>query len=319
MNQPTARRILRFVAPVGVLAAAIIPFAAYRSRLPGQVASHWNPRGVADGAMSFTALFVVSLAVALVAAWLSIMAAARPGSDRVMFGASVTMFLAATAGGLLILTARVNLHRSPWQMVPGPALWMIAVALIVAGAAAWLVATAAARLRPVTEVVPRDLALPGVAGEKVMWTQQIFCRWFLIAGLVCGVGAVFSAIRPVDGAAMLLPGLLVFLGLTFVVMSSVSVRADDGGLHLAYGPMHWPRQRIVLSRIAAAEAIDLRPTQWGGWGYRGSLRIFKRAAVVLRGGPGLRLDLRNGARFAVSIDDPATGAAVLNRAITLRP
>jgi hypothetical protein len=52
--------------------------------------------------------------------------------------------------------------------------------------------------------------------------------------------------------------------------------------------------------------------QWGGWGYRGSLKLMKQAAVVLRAGPGLRLDMTGGRVFVVTIDDPGTAAALLN-------
>ena len=38
----------------------------------------------------------------------------------------------------------------------------------------------------------------------------------------------------------------------------------------------------------------------------------KRAAVVLRAGPGLRLDLKDGKIFAITIDNPETPAQLLN-------
>jgi hypothetical protein len=47
------------------------------------------------------------------------------------------------------------------------------------------------------------------------------------------------------------------------------------------------------------------------FGYRGSLLVFGSAAVVRRG-PALRLSLRDGKTFLVTVDDAATGAALLN-------
>lgn len=38
----------------------------------------------------------------------------------------------------------------------------------------------------------------------------------------------------------------------------------------------------------------------------------KQAAVVLRAGPCIRLDLRNGKVFVVTIDNPETAVALLN-------
>lgn len=48
------------------------------------------------------------------------------------------------------------------------------------------------------------------------------------------------------------------------------------------------------------------------FGYRGSLALFGAAAVILRPGPALRLTLRDGKTFLVTVDYAATGAALLN-------
>ncbi|MGO9672471.1 MAG: hypothetical protein ACLPS1_28540, partial [Streptosporangiaceae bacterium] len=74
-----------------------------------------------------------------------------------------------------------------------------------------------------------------------------------------------------------------------------------------------------LPRITAAERIDLKPMQWGGWGYRGSRTAFGRAAVVLRGGDAIRLRLTDGSEFAVTVDDAATGAALLTDLLSGAP
>jgi len=94
--------------------------------------------------------------------------------------------------------------------------------------------------------------------------------------------------------------------------SRIRVTADHTGLTVRYGFLGWPRTRVPIQRIAAARAIDIRPTEWGGWGYRGNLTLMRRAAVVLRAGPGIRLDLHDGKVFAVTIDDPDIPARLLN-------
>lgn len=50
----------------------------------------------------------------------------------------------------------------------------------------------------------------------------------------------------------------------------------------------------------------------------GSLKVMKQAAMVIRGGDGIRLDLIGGLVFVVSVDDAATGASVLQAAIAAR-
>lgn len=113
--------------------------------------------------------------------------------------------------------------------------------------------------------------------------------------------------------------MLIAIGLLVALFSTVRVTADDRGVTVGYGPGSLIRQKFEIERIAAVSAIDVRPLKWGGWGYRGSLRIIRRAAAVMRGGPGLRLDLRNGAVFVVTVDNPEQPAAILTRSIQPTP
>jgi hypothetical protein len=69
---------------------------------------------------------------------------------------------------------------------------------------------------------------------------------------------------------------------------------------------------IDLGRIAQATTTDVVPMQWGGWGYRGSLRLFGKAAIILRGGEGLRLDLVDGKKLLVALDGAEQAAGVVN-------
>jgi hypothetical protein len=78
------------------------------------------------------------------------------------------------------------------------------------------------------------------------------------------------------------------------------------------------RTGVALRDVVQAEAIDIRPLEWGGWGYRGSLRLMGRAAVVLRAGPGVRLELRGGRVLAVTVDDAETAAGLLNDLVARR-
>lgn len=63
------------------------------------------------------------------------------------------------------------------------------------------------------------------------------------------------------------------------------------------------------ARARRAEAVDLTAFNFG---YRGSLAVFGSATVALRRGPALSLILRDRKAFTVTVDDAATGAALLN-------
>ena len=105
---------------------------------------------------------------------------------------------------------------------------------------------------------------------------------------------------------------LVLAGAAVAMLATIRVTADPHGLTVAYGPFGWPRTAIPLDRIDRAQVIDVRPMRHGGWGYRGSLRMFRTAAVVLRAGPGIEVDLTDGRRFVVTVDDAEAGAGTIN-------
>lgn len=139
--------------------------------------------------------------------------------------------------------------------------------------------------------------------------------FMVLSAAVMVSGLVIAAIGPIRWIGLV----LVVAGLVLLGFSSLSVVLDDEALNLAYGPFGWPRQRFDRSSIVSASAVQVQPMRWGGWGYRGSLRLFGRAAVILRAGPGLRILLDNDREFVVTVDDPETPAAALNHESPLPP
>lgn len=112
---------------------------------------------------------------------------------------------------------------------------------------------------------------------------------------------------------------LAVLGLAALPFTSIGVTIDERGLRVEYGMLRWPVSRVGLEEIEQVTAIDLRPAQWGGWGYRGSRAVLKRAAVVLRAGPAIEMELVGGRRFAVTVDDAEVGARALQQLVRLLP
>jgi hypothetical protein len=102
----------------------------------------------------------------------------------------------------------------------------------------------------------------------------------------------------------------VFVLIAFFALISfrVDVRVLEGtkgrSLVILYGPGGLLRQRIDAREILSASCEQLSPFTSGGWGYRGSLRFMKRAALVTRGGDALALSLTGGRTFHVTVDDP---------------
>ena len=109
----------------------------------------------------------------------------------------------------------------------------------------------------------------------------------------------------------------VVVSVVVVQFRRITVTVDKTHLRTAFGSPGWVRVRIPLADIERLEYVpDLRPVRYGGWGYRGSLRLLKKAAVILRRGPGVIFALRGDRRYIVTVDDAETLAQTVQARIT---
>ena len=91
----------------------------------------------------------------------------------------------------------------------------------------------------------------------------------------------------------------------------LDVTVSAAGVTIAYGLKGWPWQHIDLGDIVGAGAERVGWRSSGGLGYRGSLRLFKEARVLVRHGECLRLDMVRGHRLWVSVDQAGGAVAAL--------
>ena len=148
------------------------------------------------------------------------------------------------------------------------------------------------------------------AGERAVWTGRARARWaWPAAVLLVAGGALTGTVAARWGVAVpLLAAGVLMLGFT-----AVRVTVAARGVTVGYGPLGLRLTRIPLRRIASAAAVERTGFSFG---YRGSLLVSGAAAVAVRRGPALRLTLRDGKTFLVTVDDAVTGAALLNDLIT---
>jgi hypothetical protein len=110
---------------------------------------------------------------------------------------------------------------------------------------------------------------------------------------------------------------VVVLTMAFVVFLfwKVIVRVvetpEGRALEILYGPGGFVRQTFGPDDLEEAYARDFSFAQMGGWGYRGSLRLLRQAALVTRRGEALELILRGKRRFIVTVNEPAEFVAAL--------
>jgi hypothetical protein len=146
----------------------------------------------------------------------------------------------------------------------------------------------------------------------VTWTAE--ARWAVPVAL--GVVAFGVGLSLLVGVA--LPAAVsVAAAIAIVQFRHIAVTVDETHLRTAFA---WPgfiRVRIPLADIERLEYVpDLRPVRYGGWGYRGSLRLLKKAAVVLRRGPGVIFALTGERRYIVTVDDAETLAQTVQAKMT---
>lgn len=315
-----------------LLATMVAVPAALWSRLPPRLADHWTLAGTADGSMprlvTLLTLGVIAVpgAALFLAGWLAGRRGGpggrpRPGRTPRVAAAGVMavglmaigLFLTAMATGSVLLISVVNLGRGGLRSDSvGPG----AMPLLVAGSALVTVFSGLILRRyggfgaTDGEEPPARLGLQ--AGERAVWSGRARARWALPAGvLLIAAGALTRVLAAHWGLTIV----LVLTGVLMLGFTSVRVRVAARGVSVSYGVLGLRLTRIRRSRIASAAAVELRSFSFG---YRGSLLLFGSAAVILRRGPALRLTLRDGKTFIVTVDDAATGAALLNDLISAR-
>ena len=152
------------------------------------------------------------------------------------------------------------------------------------------------------------------------WTGTCSSKGFALMGLgftliyvaLSGFYLLTSRNTPTPGwVGWLLVFVGLFIGVSGYVLSSLRVEVTDEAVAVRFGPTGWPQRRIPMDQIEAAEAIMVDPLKWGGWGYRW-MPWTKASAAVIRKGPGIELQLKDGRRFAVTVNDSVAGAQTIS-------
>lgn len=290
----------------------LILFLALKDRLPTRLAGHFDLSGNVNGYVDRTTYVLVTAPVlpVLGAAWLLMAVRGRihGRAHRLLIGGgwAVAAFFSYVLGATLI----VNLDASEGGPAARFPMWHLAVAFG-AAALAGSIGLLLARLVPAPQDpdAGRDPAerrrIPLADGEVAGWARTTGAWWTPVGALVLaatGTGVGY-AVNWFIGAALLVLAVLV------LVFSRAHVTVDRRGLTVS-GLLPWPRVQVPLERI---EAADSRPVdavaEFGGWGYR--IRP-GRTGFIVRSGEAIVARQRGGREFAVTVEDSATGAALLN-------
>ena len=155
------------------------------------------------------------------------------------------------------------------------------------------------------------------------WSGRCSSRGYALLGVgfalvVAAIGLATVIVAAGSGAAAWAGWTVVLVGLAVGVVarltSSLEVRLGEETFTVAFGPFGRPRRVVALADVVDASAILVEPLEWGGWGYRW-IPCANASAAVVRRGPGIALALRDGSRFAVTVDDAVTGARATSTAL----
>jgi hypothetical protein len=288
------------IAPILV----VVAYFAWRSEVPEPLPTHWGTGGAVNGTTGTAAFFAWCLAVSLFLVVMSAVLAVgqrREGSARLLI--AILTSSAWLVSDIYLMTMALSRHAATAGLVALPwyALTITILVPAAVGVAAWTVLP-----KPTFTAAVRDVSSEVRVGprEKLVWISHAHSMIFRVAAALLVVVAgvlVFFFVWPAT--------ILFVIAVLIAFVSEITVRVDDAGLHTIWGPLGWPRQVIPLDSIIEAHAQDIRPMQWGGWGFR---ITSKGTAANIRSGPGIVLERRTGNIYVVTVDDADQGAGVLN-------
>jgi hypothetical protein len=309
VDRPALRMTLGVLVPGVIALSALLPLWVYRDRLPEPLATHWSFLGRPDSAMPLTTLTTIIAAMVVPAVLCMTFLAYRKQAHRgeVSPPMAIAGFLAGLVAVITWLTVSANLDAATWRDAADMGFVKVALSLSVGVALAAIIARVSRPLEsPAAAVfdVPHAGTTPG---SRAVWVGSARARWALPLTLGClALAVVLARVNMLAGVGAALTSLV---GLWF---TSIRMTVDRHGVRIAYGPMRWPVQRLPLAEIRQAAVLHVHPMAWGGWGYRGSLKVLRQAAVVLRGGEGVKLELSGDRTFVITIDGAREAAGLIN-------
>lgn len=315
MNETTARVGLGLVIPLATVATILGPYLALRSELPDRVATHFDGSGTPDGSMTPGMLILTTMIMAGVGlvGCIGLALARRPLPAAIAPTVGfLGGFFAGMGAGIAVVTVLGQRNIDDWTEASGLG-WLIAVPILLGVAAGAVGGWLSSRLPTGqgTHVATEQPTMELADGQHAVWTETMESTWLLRFGLIAMVVGVVVAV----GTFWWLAIPAVIVGVAMTSLATFRVRVDRTGMHIRFGYLPGIGVHLPTSEIERASVLDVRAMEWGGWGYRGSLKLMNKAALVHRAGPGIRLDLDGGRVFVVTVDRPDEAVALLNAEI----
>lgn len=315
MNRSTRTRILLLITvPALLAAAASIVGMLLTPDLPETLAVHWGVDGSVDrvdGLGSFIAI-VAALVPGFIAAMVGFsITSLRTGTSQLFVRSVVGMSIWFGVFVSLSIYLSVLSQRGTTDVETLPvssALVPLLVAFVAAVVAAAIGVLVTPKVPVTTRLRAEALGIELTAGEQAYWSGTARSPRGYIA-LPIGSILLIVVVFTVAGIPVWLTAIVsLLLGSLFTVLSW-HVVVDRRGLSVT-GALGFPRFRIPVEDVVAARATTLNAfSEFGGWGVR--IGRSGEWGVVVRSGDTIEVERKRGAPFVVTVDDAATGAALL--------
>lgn len=318
----TASLVLPTVITIVALVIQVVALPA----VPDTIATHWGINGVPDGfapawtTLVLTAVFGLGLPGLLAATTLpGLLRGERGPSYRFMGAVATALSAGITTLATWMMVSQIGLADPTDARLSALSLLAIAGVTALAGVIGWLIQPKQQTVRsPSAAVVSHPLS----PGQRAVWSAETsvpLIGQVGIALLVVAVwgGAVYMWLLGDPASA---GWLLAAVGLLLLAAAATTlafrVRVDKGGLSVT-SVFGIPRFRVPLDEIISVTTVQVEPVgQFGGYG----LRIAPgRFGVILHRGAAIEVERRSGRRFVVTVDDAATGAALLQGLLAQKP
>ncbi|HET6707077.1 hypothetical protein [Amycolatopsis sp.] len=313
-------KLIRVLFATAVLPGAALAVAgalenAWAHRLPDPVATHWSngPNGATPLGVFTGVCFGLGVLAVLLLATTAVTALRR---DRPLPRATIGVGVgfAALPAAVLLSVLVANLDAPDWHAARSGLvvvlLFMLgAVTLgVVAAFAGGLPAApgrADAANRPSVGLRPGQRAFwaSGAANPAMLWTLALV--------------PVAIALVPA-GLSWPVAGWLTLVGVLVAALTyRLSATVDAKGVTIRFGLLGLPWRHLRLDSIREATTRELSMFRDGGLGLRFN-PVTGTTAYKVRGGPALELTLESGRKVLVSVDDPETGAGLVNDLLAQR-
>ena len=296
------KRYFRLLAwGVSWLVAWLTVFLVALPALPGRVAIHWSPSGVADGSAPLWMIPVVAIAILLLG--FALTPVFSVGREPSMEAFALVGMSGGLATALVVVTASANHGIADWARAPETG--FLAIALLFGLPALGLVAgiLLGRHWYPIKTIQRRigvDDVIDVQPGERVSWVGRARVRGVPIVTFAVAVILLFAIPELPLWVFVLVAGV-------GVVFSQVEAHVTNDGMRVRLGGI--PVRRFPLEEISSAATIDVDPVGFGGRGWK---VLPDKTALILRAGEAMAITFLEGQQFVITVDDASTGSALLN-------